>query len=393
MRIQSTKTVLEAAQKRIARLFDEFADVAVAVSGGKDSTVVLELTLAEAARRKRGPTPVIFIDQEAEWGCVIDYVRKIMNRPDVTPMWVQVPIDIENATSADAPLLHCWRAGDEWMRPKEPNALTEDVYGTRNFYDLFGKIVKHHWSGKPVAVIGGVRCEESPSRFVGLTTKPTYLDITWGKVHDARAKQFTFYPIYDWGWRDVWKAIHDHNWDYCKLYDWYYQKGVHYHKMRVSSLHHETSTDSLIYLQEFEPPTWKSMQRRLRGINTHKHMGREWKVPKHVPPMFSGWREYRDHLLTNLISNPIHRKGLQEQFSRMEQQYAAMGPDGINKMLRVHVGAVFVNDWECGTICKNWENRSEVAAWRQWFFHGKRDARMLKNTYIQETTACPLSSK
>jgi predicted phosphoadenosine phosphosulfate sulfurtransferase len=37
------KTVLEAAKERIRYLFDEFPVVVASVSGGKDSTVVLEL--------------------------------------------------------------------------------------------------------------------------------------------------------------------------------------------------------------------------------------------------------------------------------------------------------------------------------------------------------------
>ena len=72
MKIYLKDTVLEAARNRAARLFDEFDNLYVAFSGGKDSTVTLNLALEEAERRGRLPLPVIFIDQEAEWQATID---------------------------------------------------------------------------------------------------------------------------------------------------------------------------------------------------------------------------------------------------------------------------------------------------------------------------------
>ena len=78
MRIYSKATVYEAAIKRIEWLFDEFPNVVVSVSGGKDSTVIFYLTLEVARRRNRLPLNVLFVDQEGEWESTIDNVREIM---------------------------------------------------------------------------------------------------------------------------------------------------------------------------------------------------------------------------------------------------------------------------------------------------------------------------
>ena len=48
MKIYSKNNVLVEAEKRIHRLFDDFENVVVGFSGGKDSTVCLNLTLKVA---------------------------------------------------------------------------------------------------------------------------------------------------------------------------------------------------------------------------------------------------------------------------------------------------------------------------------------------------------
>lgn len=67
MKVYKKQSVYDAALDRIRYLFDEFPNVIVGFSGGKDSTVVLELALIVAREKNRLPLDVLFIDQEAEW--------------------------------------------------------------------------------------------------------------------------------------------------------------------------------------------------------------------------------------------------------------------------------------------------------------------------------------
>ena len=78
MKIFSSQNVFDAALDRIRYLFDEFENVVVGYSGGKDSTIILNLALQVAKEKDRLPLPVLFIDQEAEWHGTIDMVKNVM---------------------------------------------------------------------------------------------------------------------------------------------------------------------------------------------------------------------------------------------------------------------------------------------------------------------------
>ncbi|MDR2408355.1 MAG: phosphoadenosine phosphosulfate reductase family protein, partial [Bacteroidales bacterium] len=114
------KSVLEAALERIHRIFDEFVDIAVWFSGGKDSTVVLDLVKRVARERNQLPVKVMFFDQEAEWDSTVTYIRSIMSDPEVQPLWFQIPFRLFNAASLFQVWLYCWDPNTEWIRDKEP---------------------------------------------------------------------------------------------------------------------------------------------------------------------------------------------------------------------------------------------------------------------------------
>ena len=102
-------SVLEAALKRLAFVFDNCDDVIVSMSGGKDSTVLFELARRVAQERGRLPLKVYWLDQEAEWQATEDYMRTVMTSPDVRPFWFQIPFRLSNSLSFQNNFLHCWR--------------------------------------------------------------------------------------------------------------------------------------------------------------------------------------------------------------------------------------------------------------------------------------------
>jgi predicted phosphoadenosine phosphosulfate sulfurtransferase len=138
---------------------------------------------------------VRFIDQEAEWDATIDYVRTVMYDPRVEPLWLQVPIRLFNATSAEDSWLHCWGEGEEWMRERDPIAFTDNVFGTDRFKELFSASLRYFTGGKACSITG-VRAQESPARRSGLTSFPTYKWATWGKKEPYK-DLYSFHPIYD----------------------------------------------------------------------------------------------------------------------------------------------------------------------------------------------------
>lgn len=347
MKIYLDQNVFDAALDRIRYLFDEFPNVVVNISGGKDSTVVLNLALMVAEEKHRLPLKVMFIDQEAEWQTVIDHIRVIMNDPRIEPIWLQIPIKIFNATSTIEPWLYCWEEGKEWIREKEPNSIKVNRYGTDRFHDLFSNFMVVEFPHEKGCQLSGVRCEESPGRYKGLTTDPSYKWITWGTREGIRGQHCSFYPIYDWSYTDVWKAIHDHRWLYCPIYDYMYQHGVPVTEMRVSNVHHETAVRTLFYLQEVEGETWDKITQRISGINSAGQLQKNFLHPQSLPFMFKDWWEYRDYLLSNLISDPKTKEIMRRQFASND---LAFTEEAQLDLVKTEISCILVNDYHLTKI-------------------------------------------
>lgn len=364
--------VFDEALNRIRHLFDEFEEVPVAFSGGKDSTVILNLAIMVAKEKGRLPVKVIFIDQEAEWDMNIEYIRKVMARIEVKPMWMQIPLKLFNATSTTDQWLQCWEEGkdNEWLRPKEDISLKVNRYGTDRFAQLFSNILDVEFDGKTVAMLGGIRTEESPTRKLAMTVDITYKWITWGKKHNPKQRHFTFYPIYDWSYTDVWKAIHDNGWDYCKIYDYMYRYGVPVSGMRVSNVHHETAVKSLYIMQEIERENWERLTKRLSGINTAGRLKNSAFTVSELPYMFKDWEEYRDYLLEHLIFDEEQKTKYRRRFNNKPAKIYRSLPALHEHYCKVCVTAILKNDYHMTTI-ENFERSPDVAMYCKW-----RDGRL-----------------
>lgn len=344
------KNVYEAGKDRMNYIFDEFENVVIWVSGGKDSTVLFNLSLEVARERNKLPLKVAFIDQEAEWENTIDIIRDIMYREEVEPYWFQMPILLSNATSYDERFLDCWNPDKEdvWMREREPISIKENKYGTKRFHKLFEAISKKEWGGLKTADLSAVRCEESPGRRVALTSSATYKYVTWGKKHSL-SHHVTLYPLYDWSYTDIWKYIHDNELKYNHIYDIQYQHGMSVTNMRVSNLHHETSLQSLFYMQEAEPETYDKLTRRLRGIDSMVKFGASNLIPKKLPFMFKSWVKYRDYLLEKLIPE-CHQEDFRKTMEHHDLEFE--GSPFYDKIVKAHINAIICNDYS-GTKLNN----------------------------------------
>lgn len=350
LRVYKANNVFEEAKQRIRWLFSEFDRVWVWHSGGKDSTVVFNLTLEVARELDRLPLPVAWIDQEAEWQCTADHVRSIMYRQDVDPVWLQVPFILSNASSYDQTWLHCWdpEKRGQWIREKDPIAVHNNIYKTDRFYPLFNNLASTHFWPSGCG-ISGMRAEENLARSSGLTGRISYKDITWGK--GLGRDFYTFYPIYDWSYSDVWKAIHSNQWPYNELYDIQYRIGIKTKDMRCSALIHETAIWNMFYMQEFEPDTYDRFLERVQGLDSLTKFGRADFFPSELPDMFPDWREYRDFLLEKLIQDQGLKEKFKKKFDRddrlygeLDQQYNTHTLE--NQAWKVHAYSIAANDRE-----------------------------------------------
>lgn len=347
MKIFSSKTVLEAAKARLRYIFSEFENVVVSFSGGKDSTVLLNVTLEVARELNRLPLTVMFIDQEAEWQGTIDYVRSVMYDPEVRPMWFQIPMVITNNASSFNRFSYCWNEDekDKWVHQKDPISIKANNYGTDRFHDLFEAILKVEFAGQKTALLGGVRTEEAPKRRTALTGFASYKWITWGKVVSKKYGHYTIYPLYDWSYTDVWKYIWESKVKYNRVYDAFYKNGVMVQDMRISNLHHETAIQNLLLVQEIEPDTWNKLSKRIDGANTIKHIQRNSFVcPKEHPPMFETWEEYAMHLIEHLIQDEANKIGIKKKIKATKDLFN----QGliIKKYWSTIINTILSSDWD-----------------------------------------------
>lgn len=245
------------------------------------------------------------------------------------------------------------------MREREPYAITGNVFGTDRFAEVFNGFFRHYWPGERACLIGGVRTEESPSRMVGLTHAPKYKWVTWGKTL-TKGLHWTFYPIFDWSWTDVWKAIFENGWAYNTIYDYQYRYGVPVQDMRVSNVHHETAIKALFWIQEFEPQTYARLTARIGGVDTAGKLGSADFFIRKLPHMFRDWTEYRDYLLEHLIAEE-HKGKFLKHFARQDRQYKDQIRD---KLVKAQVQSIITNDYHC-TKLKNFDNRPESVAVRK----------------------------
>jgi predicted phosphoadenosine phosphosulfate sulfurtransferase len=343
VKIYTSKNVYEAALERIEYLYREFPNVVVSVSGGKDSTVVLHLCIEVA--RKLGKLPVVarFLDQEAEWRQTVEYMRQIQAMPEVDLRWYQIEFKIFNATSHTDDFLYCWRDGDEWIRPKEPDAIKENVYGLDRFHDFLEKCLDFEYPDEPACAISGVRCAESPQRAKGLTSYSTYKHITYGHKDNPKKGHYTFYPIYDWEFSDVWHYIAVNGFPYNKVYDLMYRNGVAPSRMRVSNLTHEVAVNSLKDVQDIDRDTWNDVASRLASANSIKHLkGDALECPDELPFMFDSWPEYRDYLLENLVQDPAARAKMVKKFQQCDEKL--VGTVHEESLYRAEIKTIIRND-------------------------------------------------
>lgn len=375
------ENVYEKSIERIDYIYDNFDRVVVNFSGGKDSTLVLHLALEVAKKKGRLPVPVFFLDQEAEHDSTIEYVRRVMNRDDVMPLWYQVPFKTNNSCSTEDNWLYAWKPGEEWMRDKEPMAIKDCKEGDeeRRFTEVLDCLVPEHFKGENIACLIGMRTQENFKRKIAIVDqKATWKYIGWC----ARRKgKYDFNVIYDWEYSDVWKYIHNNKVDYNKLYDWQFQYGMSIPDMRVSSLVHEIAVKDLYFLQEIEGETYNKLQQRVKGVNCVAQNSELKFFQKELPYMFHSWEEYRDYLNEHITKKEKDKEVFRKEFTSRD----AMIMKG-NKLLyddycKQCVKMILKNDTSKTTI-SNFKVLM-VHKYLQWKKTGKRDELSKQNKYIQ----------
>jgi len=341
-----TTNVFDAARQRIDFVYDECDDVIVTMSGGKDSTVLFELTKIAANERGRLPLKVMWLDQEAEWQATGDYMSSVMRSDDVEPYWFQIPFNLRNCMSFTDTFLSCWNPEQRasWIREQADISIKDNPTAYDRFHPLMNWLPTYCSGGKHVAVLSGMRISESQNRKMRICyRKANYKGVTWCRVMTGNTR--VFWPLYDFQDQDIWAAIGRNGYRYNAIYDKFYQYGIQQKRMRVSALIHETAWHNIRQLQELEPETYNRFLNRICGVNCFSHLIDDI-TPCKLPVFFKNWKEYRDYLLDTLIE-PENRPVF---VGRWRSQHGEL-------WYKAHVREVVVNDID-GT--KNANSRAAI---------------------------------
>jgi len=370
--VRGVVDVLEAVNKRISFLFDNYDNISLSFSGGKDSTALFHLINEEAKKRDR-KFILYFQDQEAEYQGTIDFVEWAMSQSNVIPQWYQVPIFMTNAASQQQLFLWAWGEGEEWVREKHPLAIHSiDKKYPKRFHKFnlwVGQNLEKNTPGKSVSIIG-LRAEESPDRKFVMFGEDSNLFWLRRKNTPHRA-----YPIIDWKYKDIWKYIIENNFKYNRIYDKMYMLGGDLRSFRVSNLVHEKAFRCLTDLQELEPETYDKLEKRLHGVHTAAIYGKEnlmYSI-RELPEHFKTWKEYKYFLLNSI--HPDLKKIFEFQWSR----FADTDDMVANKYM---VKRILLCDWEGNVTEPNW--MKVYTNWKVNKFNYTKDQILHKNKLKRE---------
>lgn len=305
--------VLDAAKERIKYVFDNFEEICLSFSGGKDSTVLLHLVMQEAKARNR-KIGVLFIDWEAQFALTIQHIKNCLERykEHVNPYWVCLPLLTTNSCSMFEPEWICWEPSkkDIWVREIEKNAITDGkqlpfYYSGMTFEEFVPKFGLWYGEGKTCACLVGIRADESINRHRAILSenKTRFENKAWTTY--LGEKTYNAYPIYDWKTSDIW-VFHGKNPElpHNPVYELMYKAGVKFPQMRICEPFSEQSRRGLWLYHILEPQTWGKVANRVSGANSAalycNEKGNILGNGKVTKPSSLTWKEYLKYLLDSM---------------------------------------------------------------------------------------------
>lgn len=311
------QNVFQAFEERIKYIFEEFDNIIVSFSGGKDSGLLLNLVLD--FQQKYYPEKKIGVfhqDFEAQYTVTTEYVTRTFERiKDITyPHWVCLPMATRTALSNYEMYWYPWddTKKDEWVRPMPdfPYVINIDNNPITTYHyrmhqeDLarqFSRWYRMAHDNKKTVCLLGIRADESLQRYNSFVNKKYgYNGKCW--ITKQFKDVWTASPLYDWSRADVWHANSIFNYDYNRLYDLYFMAGLLPEAMRVASPFNDYAKESLYLYRVIDPEIWTKLVGRVRGANFGCIYGRTKALGYRnlTLPQGHTWESYTKFLLDTL---------------------------------------------------------------------------------------------
>ncbi len=311
------QNVYEALQERLRLIFEEFDNVYVSFSGGKDSGLLLNLVMDY--RRKYFPWKTIGVfhqDFEAQYTVTTEYVERTFEhyKDEAELYWVCLPMATRTALSSYEMFWYPWddKKQDIWVRQMPDkdyvinlghNPITTYRYRMpqEQLAKQFGRWYRISHGGKRTVCLLGMRADESLQRYSGFVNKKYgYKEECW--IGRQFKDVWCASPLYDWSTEDIWHANFLFHYDYNHLYDLYYMAGLKISQMRVASPFNDYSKDSLNLYRVIDPEIWVKLVGRVQGANFASIYGKTKAMGYRNVTLPEGhtWKSYTMFLLDTL---------------------------------------------------------------------------------------------
>lgn len=274
--------VFDEALRRLNAIYAGGHTVVVSFSAGKDSGVCLELAIIAARQTGRLPVTVVMRDEEIMFPGTFEYAARVAQRKEVAFRWLVARQPIVNFFNRSVP--YWWVFDDRlppssWVREFPPFA--EEI-PEKNIKAMITRERFPTDRGKDIYAVIGLRGDESPTRMYAIHSSKGHLT----KPNDIGVRYCR--PIYDWKTSDVWKAVHENDWDYNRAYDVMFRYGVDVHHQRIAPpTLARASIHSLGFARAAWPRWFDRVEARLPGAKTaamfgmiavspHRRKGESW---------------------------------------------------------------------------------------------------------------------
>lgn len=273
------KNVLDAAIERYEIIFQNFDNIYFSVSGGKDSSVMIQLA-NKVAKKMNKKFDILYIDLEAQYRHTIEHIEELKQLSQIRDFYhIALPISLRNAVSVLQPKWICWEEESKhlWVRemPKDsinidncPFPWFEKGEEFEEFIVQFAEWYLKKYGGK-VACGVGIRTDESINRFRTIAfqdKKITFNGYNWTtklKVNDKYIDVYNFYPIYDWAAEDIWGVVSKYDFKFNYIYELMYKNGVSIYEQRLCQPYGDDQRNGLNQFKALEYDTWSKVLNRV----------------------------------------------------------------------------------------------------------------------------------
>lgn len=333
MKIYTDVNVYDASIFRIEYVFNNFNNICISFSGGKDSTLMIQL-VESVAKRLNKKYDVLYIDMEAQYLHTIEHIQEIKDNLEHIQdfYWVCLPLSLRNAVSVFEPRWVCWdkKSKEKWVRELPEYSINEDnnIFPFFRFAMEFEEFVPEFtkWyaqeKGGMCAHFVGIRSDESLNRFRTIISdkKDTLNGYGWTTRNKPLESSYSIFPIYDYRTEDVWTATFKNNFLYNYIYELMFKNGLSIHEQRLCQPFGDDQRNGLDQYKALEPDNWERLLKRVSGVNFGNIYARTSALGniKSEKPQHLTWQEWALYLLESI---GIYNPDLEKHYARKIRKF------------------------------------------------------------------------